>query len=198
MADTMDVDSPDSQPEFVLRAELRGHEGQIRAICVAPNGEIITGAMDATVRRWRLAPAGGVPPEEVGVVLDHDHWVNALLALPAGVLEECPEGGFVTGCLDKRARAYSCPTGAEATRVRLLDGHDGGVISLAWAAGGALITGSWDGTARLWDLARGSCVATLRGHENGVCVLGLPSGDVATGSTGRQEGNAVVGFQLRM
>ena len=28
--------------------------------------------------------------------------------------------------------------GAQATRVRLLEGHDGGVISLAWAAGGAV------------------------------------------------------------
>ncbi|CAN0451722.1 unnamed protein product, partial [Hapterophycus canaliculatus] len=39
-----------------------------------------------------------------------------------------------------------------------------------------LISGSWDGTAKVWDVAGGSCIVTLSGHENGVCVLGLPDG----------------------
>ncbi|CAM9353625.1 unnamed protein product [Phaeothamnion confervicola] len=80
----------------------------------------------------------------------------------------------------------------------LCQGHTGGVISFSWTAGGQLISGSWDGTAKVWDVASGACLATLEGHENGVCVLGLPNGTVATGSTGKQSGNGVMGFQIRL
>lgn len=31
----------------------------------------------------------------------------------------------------------------------------------------------------MWDVAGGVCVVTLGGHENGVCVLGLPDGKVS-------------------
>lgn len=48
-------------------------------------------------------------------------------------------------------------------------------ICFGWAQ---LISGSWDGTAKVWDVASGSCLVTLGGHENGVCVLGLPDGKV--------------------
>jgi hypothetical protein len=74
-----------------------------------------------------------------------------------------------------------------------------------------------DGFWQAWDVAGGECVLTLEGHENGkrstskkhthththtyiyihtqrkrelqtgVSVLGLPTGDVATASTGREE-----------
>lgn len=40
------------------------------------------------------------------------------------------------------------------------------------------MSGSWDGTAKVWDVAGGVCAMTLGGHENGVCVLGLPGGKV--------------------
>ncbi|CAM9787363.1 unnamed protein product, partial [Ectocarpus sp. 8 AP-2014] len=84
----------------------------------------------------------------------------------------------------------------------MLQGHEGGVISFSWTAAGQLISGSWDGTAKVWDVAGGVCVVTLGGHENGVCVLGLPDGkaslSVATGSTGRQDSGQVVDFQIRI
>jgi len=66
---------------------------------------------------------------------------------------------------------------------------------------GDLISGSWDGTAKVWKLhddGTATCIQTLPGHENGVCVLGLPNGTVATGSAGQQAGNAVTGFQIRI
>jgi phospholipase A-2-activating protein len=72
------------------------------------------------------------------------------------------------------------------------------VISLSWSASGHLISGSWDGTAKIWDVAKGEVLQTLEGHENGVCVLGLPNGDIATGSTGREEQGKIVDVQIRL
>jgi phospholipase A-2-activating protein len=52
--------------------------------------------------------------------------------------------------------------------LRALQGHEGGVISLRWDhAGTRLLSGSWDGTARIWDIATSECIAILPGHENG-------------------------------
>ena len=72
-------------------------------------------------------------------------------------------------------------------------------MTCAFPVDGHLISGSWDGTARVWDVASGACLQVLEGHENGVCVLGLPNGDIVTGSTGRQdEHQNHVGYRVRI
>ena len=99
---------------------------------------------------------------------------------------------------------------SQAVLVRTLSGHIGGVISLSQTSDGFLISGGWDGHARVWDVATGLSKFVLEGHENGVscslrvlqgyveahstvhlfpgtCVLGLPNGDIVTGSTGRKD-----------
>ncbi|TYZ59095.1 hypothetical protein PybrP1_007215 [[Pythium] brassicae (nom. inval.)] len=171
---------------FRLRAELRGHDGAVRAICALENDVVLTGAMDATAKSWLPSADGGYESLESATLYDHEHWVTAAVRLPGG--------GFATGAMDKKIRLFA----ADSTRVAELAGHDGGVISLALSACGTfLLSGSWDGSARVWDLRSRACVHVLAGHENGVCVLGLPNGVIVTGSTGRQVGNAVVDFQLR-
>jgi phospholipase A-2-activating protein len=171
---------------------MEGHEETIRSMCSGSSG-VYTGAQDKMLKRWQLIP-GTIAFEQKNTMVDHEHWVTALVALPPGVLEECPSGGVVSGSMDKMIRVYS----AEGTLVRQLLGHDHGVISLGWTVTGELISGSWDETARVWDVGDGSVKHVLSGHENGVCVLGLPNGTIATGSTGRQDGDGIAGFQIRL
>lgn len=190
----------DFQP-FVLSAEMLGHEGPVRAVQALPDGRVASSSQDHTAKLW--LPKGGSSDGSGGqgvyydigdTLADHSHWVVSLAALPPGIVPECPQGGLVTGCMDKVIRVYDLL----GQRQRQLKGHDGGVISFSWTAAGQLISGSWDGTAKIWDVAAGVCVTTLGGHENGVCVLGFPDGKVATGSTGRQDGGQVVDFQIRI
>jgi WD40 repeat protein len=95
--------------------------------------------------------------------------VVSLAAMPPGVVSEAPAGGFVAGSLDKIIRVYdlevthqgtqslsvtACDLGIPArsrqgNRVRMLIGHGHGVISLSWTPSGHLISGSWDGTAKV-------------------------------------------------
>ena len=59
-----------------------------------------------------------------------------------------------------------------------------------------LVSGSWDGSARVWDLSTGECVSELDKHENGVNVAPLQGTYLATCSTGRQVNNTVQDFKV--
>jgi phospholipase A-2-activating protein len=67
-----------------------------------------------------------------------------------------------------------------------------------------LVSGSWDGTAKLWDIATHECIATLTGHENAVSVQSLPPSDadnkarLATGSAGIAQGGTITQHKIRL
>ncbi len=94
------------------------------------------------------------------------------------LIQEAPHGGFIAASQDKMIRVYDMEVSTplshppthppnqglqqliltafsssthptQGTRLRLLIGHEHGVISLSWSAGGQLISGSWDGTAKV-------------------------------------------------
>ena len=46
-----------------------------------------------------------------------------------------------------------------------LEGHEAEIISLHFSSeGDRVITGSFDGTAKIWDLRSGICIDTLEEH----------------------------------
>jgi len=178
--------------------------------------EIISGCQsnNPIVRRWKLLqprPSGSssssssssiysstdLPElEEVGVQVPHNHWVVACTSLGPGINETYPQGVFITGCLDSVIRIYDPNT--QELLLQLTE-HTKGVISFSWTVTHKLISGSWDGTARIWDLdLGGGCLMELTGHENGVNVLGLESGHVMTTSSGVTIDSKPMNFQLRV
>eukprot|EP00941_MAST-03F_sp_MAST-3F-sp1_P001352 g1352.t1 len=176
-----------SFPDYVLSAELKGHEGEVRAVCMCADGSLVTASQDNCVRRW--ANTGGHSWTDTGQIFPHIDWVTALVALPPGLVRNCPQGGFATGSLDRplKKAGECCPVrifNLSGTEVMTLRGHTQGVVSLALTANGQLVSGSWDGTARVWNLDEEKCTHVLKGHENAVQVLALPNGNVATGSSG--------------
>jgi len=69
----------------------------------------------------------------------------------------------ISACVALRASLCS-----QVDLVRSLSGHIGGVISLSQTPDGLLVSGGWEGHARVWDIATGSSKFVLEGHENGV------------------------------
>lgn len=59
------------------------------------------------------------------------------------------------------------------------------------------MSGSWDGTAIIWDVANAVALQSLGPHENGVHVLSLPNGLIATTSTGESVDGKPANFQIR-
>ena len=68
---------------------------------------------------------------------------------------------------------------------RTLRGHKGTVNAVAFSPDGQrIVTGSGDGTARIWDKASGTVLSTLEGHKAGLTSVAFsPDGDrIITGS----------------
>lgn len=97
--------------------------------------------MDSVARFWLRDSKSAIKSYsamESATIYDHIHWVTASVALESG--------GFATGSMDKNVRLFD----VQGQRLGLLKGHEGGVISLAvFTDKKLLLSGSWDGTARV-------------------------------------------------
>lgn len=117
--------------------------------------------------------------------------IEALLPIRPGQIKECPEGGFVCStferlCVKQGMGAAVRIYDVRGVQVKCLNGHSASVKSLGFYEDTSIISGSFDGTARLWNLKDGSCTSVMSGHEGCVSsVLGLPeSSAIFTGSSG--------------
>ena len=70
----------------------------------------------------------------------------------------------------------------EGRLVKELAGHTNSICSLHQSLETELLSGSYDGTARVWDIESGKVKFTLTGHTNAVTVLSLQNGIIITGS----------------
>lgn len=69
-----------------------------------------------------------------------------------------------------------------------LNGHEGEIVSLSFSAeGDKIVTGSFDHTARIWDVNSGKCIRVLDDHQGEISSTQFEfSGEfVATGSVDR-------------
>ena len=62
------------------------------------------------------------------------------------------------------------------------NGHTAAVNSLSMAINDEFVSGSWDGTAIVWNTKTGEQKEVLKGHTHATAVLTLPNGLVISGS----------------
>ncbi|MCT7962505.1 serine/threonine protein kinase [Laspinema sp. D1] len=90
--------------------------------------------------------------------------------------------------------AFPAPSGVTPTRPdftldRTLVGHQDGVWSVALSPRGhILVTGSWDNTIKVWNLATGQLLRTLMGHQEAVWSVAVTADGktLASGSSDQQ------------
>lgn len=138
-------------------------QGRVRSLLTLPNGELISGGADGTLRRWRQGQAVGSPlPTGQGAV-------RSLVAMKTGELVSGGADGTLRTWRDGRAVGSPIQTA------------QGVVSSLVVLNTGELISGGADGSLRRWRAgrARGEPIRTGQGWIHSLAVLG--NGDLISG-----------------
>ncbi|CUM67593.1 uncharacterized protein PRCAT00005293001 [Priceomyces carsonii] len=159
--------------KFQLSGTLIGHEQDVRDVVSPFDGTIISCLRDGTVRMWSI-------PDSDGGWGHGSHLEGSIIFnSPSGSFMNCV--AFVDNESDPSVASagkdciiyLSDPYPSERTagdedlgKYQLI-GHASNVCSLFYSHG-ALISGSWDTTAKVWDLSTCSVKYDLKGHQASV------------------------------
>lgn len=123
------------------------------------------------------------PPTFDDTIVSHGTaFVNSLSYLPPSA--DHSEGLILSGDRDAIIEARSPSRKPQDNADALLLGHSGNICALDVSEDGStIVSGSWDGTARVWLVGKWDTVAELRGHEGSVwAVLAYDKETVITGA----------------
>lgn len=166
----------DSGP-YRLRCELRGHEEDVRGICICGDSGIATGSIDKTVRFWCVDETEKNRYTLIKTMVGHNSFVGPLAWIPAS--EHLPEGGIVSGGMDTLVFVWDLST---AQAVQTMKGHQLQVTGVTLDDQGDILSSSIDCTVRRWR--NGHTVESWQAHQAPIqSILKLPSGEIVTGST---------------
>ncbi|KZT52734.1 WD40 repeat-like protein [Calocera cornea HHB12733] len=173
----------------LLTQTLNGHSGGVWALQFVHN-TLVSGSTDRTVRVWDLRTG-----LNTHVFAGHTSTVRCLQIVEKGENGAWPRRRMIiTGSRDNSLRLWYLPREGEAEykspgtnepdhtdrdepnrnpyHVRIFQGHTSAVRALA-ARGSTLVSGSYDCTVRVWDMASGECRFVLSGHAQKVYSVTL-------------------------
>lgn len=141
---------------------------------------MLSASRDSTVRLWKLLSA--TPPKYDCTIVSHgSSFINAITYLPSS--KSYPEGLIISGGKDTIIEVRQPGKPPEENAEALLLGHSHNVCTLdASTDGDFVVSGSWDGSARVWTIGKWECEALLEGHGGSVwTVLAYDSKTIITG-----------------
>lgn len=156
----------------VCQHTLRGHQRQIRAVAISPDGQLMaSGSEDETIRLWASKSV-----VEQGVLRGHEGAIWEVAFAPQPLLGA--KRPLASAGTDHTIRLWDSDNGTSLTT---LTGHENWVTSLAFAPDGQLLaSGSHDATVRLWTLGEDvQLYKTLQTHAGWVRTVAFsPDGQL--------------------
>ncbi|VVA98172.1 unnamed protein product [Arabis nemorensis] len=161
--------------KYNLRCELRGHDGDVRGICVCNDETIATSSRDRTIRVWSVDPFDERVYTSSKTLLGHTNLVGPLACFPPN--EEYPQGRLVSGSMDTSIFVWNLVNGEN---IQTLKGHAMEVTGVT-VDNEDIVSASVDQTLKRWR--EGKLVECWKTHRSPVqTVLKLPSGELVSGS----------------
>ncbi|MBH05460.1 MAG: hypothetical protein CMJ20_03980 [Phycisphaeraceae bacterium] len=149
---------------------LIGHTSQVRSICFSPDSTQLASAAageDKSIRIWRLEDANQIAATQVDEDLYAVTWIGgeADFGTYTGVASGGAGGEISIWKLDQSQEVTLLP-------VRSLGGHGDPVTCLdtIWPSGEKIVSGSKDGTVRIWNISSGEQLHQL---EHGAAVTAV-------------------------
>lgn len=153
---------------YKLRSTLSGHELDVRGIAAVSDDVILTGSRDGTARIWDMRYQLDVNTNNelcflspTGSFINSVESVTSNLTGPVAAIGGKDAVIYLSELHDNFTKA-----GDDFGKFQLV-GHQGNVCSLNYEDD-VLISGSWDCTAKVWDLALFSVKHDLIGHNAAV------------------------------
>jgi WD40 repeat protein/predicted Ser/Thr protein kinase len=146
--------------------DLLAHSAPVRAVSIeAGQKRLASGADDGAVRIWNLQTG-----EAQATLAGHTGPISRIVF--------APDGRSVLGVSGRVARVWTLPWDDS---FEVLRGHTSYVYAVAVLGGGdpgseRIISGSWDGTVRIWDASTRDCLAIIDGLPQVNC---LAAGELA-------------------
>src|SRR5437773_844922 len=142
---------------------------QVRVVGFPHPKFVLSASRDATVRIWKILSSN--PPRFDGTISSHGHaFINSLAYIPPTT--EFPEGLIISGGKDTIIEVRQPSRAPEDNAEALLLGHSNNVCALDVDPSGKLIvSGGWDGQARVWGVGKWECDGVLEGHEGSVWAV---------------------------
>nr|VFK60527.1 MAG: WD40 repeat [Candidatus Kentron sp. TUN] len=170
----MVADSPQAEftPELVI--DSGGHKAMVRDVIFTPDGkQLISVSDDKTIRIWDVERGELLRTLHGQMGEGHEGKLHAGALSPDGDL--LAVGGWFPGEPKSRNAIRLIDLHApQDAPLRLFKGHSNVILSLAFSPDGKrLLSGSFDHTARLWDVQTGETLRVLHGHRDAIYAVGV-------------------------
>lgn len=146
--------------EFNICQEVFHHDKTLRTIDSTENSLVLTGSLDKTCAFFIKENDKYSFLKES---LLHDDFVYKVFRMN-------DKKSFLTAGKDMRIIMMD----NDGNPLKEFAGHTGAVNSLSQYKNNIFISGSWDGTARIWDIEKNDCLFTLKDHSYAVSVCAFP------------------------
>ncbi|KAG8859365.1 hypothetical protein FRB96_004580 [Tulasnella sp. 330] len=162
---------------YKLSSTLQAHSSDVRSVVSPTPRLLLSASRDTTAIVW-TRPDEQSPFVISSTFMVSPRFVNAIAYLRP--TKEAPEGYAVTGSQDAIINVYAIGSSSQDPVYTLL-GHSDNVCSLDTTAGGVILSGSWDQTARVWKSFQST--HELKGHSGSVlAVLAINDEEYLTAS----------------